>query len=596
MYAVHGLPLVFKLPKTIAVLAKTFLLVEENLKGRHFFAFGSVDQRFRTWYNKIARDFKEKGRFGYAWLDGLGMPLGDRIYNNWATYFMVAELGNLHALGISFLLFMCGIMVLVSMQLGLLTSILYSLLILASPLVIAFFTHLGKPERIWWWLMVPFLYFAFTEYGLITGGIWSFIALVNFPLAATSALLVFPWLVYHSLRDGYFWMLVIAVLPGVIKTLVRLYAMVRSGYAQKIAMNQSGAWQRPLLPQPEELVWYIPYLLTLGCAMFESGQWLPILMGGLPPLLLYWANHRGFYLNDEQTFHFSLFLTGIILCILTQSTLGLFFTLLLAYTHPTLCTFPKPLGVWKRDRIKENITAIGKYQFERYPDLALLAYKIPDALTRFLDQIPANARICAEPDGDPRLGTQFRIFWQYLDQYFVQRGIDNIFEEYINYSEPEITWKYFIAFEALQPAQIEQFCSALGISYFITFSRKCAQVFSDISYNKIASIPGSEFEEFSALLTAPSVDLTLWKNAKAVSVIDPLVSWHIQGNQLQWYAQKGNIYHVRYRYHKNFAAYIQDKEIGITPYQPLEDLPLQFMQIQADQSGQIMLRFHPRIF
>ena len=585
----------FLLPRTIATLFRVFLCKNKHLEGEDFFAFGKVDMRYRTWYNKIVQDYRKRGRFGYAWDDGLGMALGERIYNNWITYSLVDKLGNHASMGLSFLLFIALIIVGISIRLNIVIGLIYSLLALGSPLVISVFTHLGKPEKIFFPLMAGMLFLSMHNTPCLTSLSWSILAFVNFPLAILTALVAFPWLLYSSIINSTLGIVVIGVLPGALKTLFRIWCMVRSGYAQKIAQNQSRAWRRPWLPLREEFVWYLPYLLTLTITVLDSGQFIPILLAGVPPLLLYWLNHRLFYLNDEPDFHFILWLMGVILSLVTQSGIALFSTLLLAYMHPTLCGFPKPQGIWKKEKILKNILSIGKFQFQKYPDLSPTSYLIPQKLNEFLDHIPNNARICVEPDGDPRLASQFRFFWQYLDQYFVSRQIDNIYEEYVNYSEPEMSALFFEGFRNLNPQQILEMCQTSGISYFISYSSECEKHFQTLGFQKIKGILRSEYEDLRNDLTSPAVDFVLWKTADNFAVIEPNTPWVIQGNSFTWQAKANTTYRIKYRFHPNFIATCNGKKIEAIPYQPFNNCPLNFMSFTFDLPGEVTLSFQTKV-
>jgi hypothetical protein len=60
------------------------------------YAFSPLDLRFRGWYNKIGNDFYSRGRFGYIWDNGLGMPAADLTYNNYLTYTLLRIIGTQH--------------------------------------------------------------------------------------------------------------------------------------------------------------------------------------------------------------------------------------------------------------------------------------------------------------------------------------------------------------------------------------------------------------------------------------------------------------------------------------------------------------------
>ena len=91
---IYTWPLIFNIPKTLRIVFEAFRSGGFGVADRDFWAFSRMDAGFRPWYTKIANDYNSQGRFGYVWDDGLGMPLGVRIYNNWGTYKLLHLLGQ----------------------------------------------------------------------------------------------------------------------------------------------------------------------------------------------------------------------------------------------------------------------------------------------------------------------------------------------------------------------------------------------------------------------------------------------------------------------------------------------------------------------
>ena len=152
---IYTWPLIFKIPKTLRVVFEAFRPGGFGVADRDFWAFNRSDAGFRPWYTKIANDYHSQGRFGYVWDDGLGMPLGVRIYNNWGTYKLLHLLGHRWMMALGYVLMILAIIILVSLHFGILIGILAGVIAAGSPLLIVSYTHFGKPEMFWWAFTIP---------------------------------------------------------------------------------------------------------------------------------------------------------------------------------------------------------------------------------------------------------------------------------------------------------------------------------------------------------------------------------------------------------------------------------------------------------
>jgi len=590
LYGMHGLPLLLKIPHSLNQLMQAFLPLKKN-NSSNFYAFGTVDVGFRSWYNKISRDYKALGRFGYAWDDGLGIPMGPRIYNNLITYFLLHILGSRRMMAIGYLMMLIFPCILNINTFNIWVGLIFSFIISCSPLLIGFYTHQGKPENFWWGLGLLFLYFVLNFPGFGAGLLWSFLAFVNLPISIMLALFLGPALLYKMISLEVFLPLLLGILPGALKHIYRGVSMIRSGYFNTLVSYQASAWKRPGRPQLEEVVLWIPFILAMSACMVESHSYVLGIILSFTCIGLHWMNHRIFFLNDDENFRFAFWIIAFGFAVISQSLLGMIFSLLITYSHPLLCGFPKPIRNLKKSGSMKNIVSVGRYQFEKFPDFQIISWSIPEEIENFFNHIPDSSRIMAEPDGDPRSESQFRFFWQYMEEYLPKRNIDQLYEEYTNYSEPDLVRKYLIKIEDLEGKQINTICNKLGVAFIISYSQKMCATLKRAGFNLISEVSLENLKDFSKTLKLPSVTLSLWKNPTKISVIDPITKWVRIRNELSWDAKSKQEYIIKYRYDKQFRALQNNYPLEIEKYYPFSDIDLKFMRVRAMQDGKITLAF-----
>lgn len=592
----HGWPLVFRIPHTLCVLFEAFRPGGHGIPDADFWAFSQVDAAFRPWYNKVARDFQSLGRFGYAWDDGLGMPYGPRIYNNLVTYKLLYWLGTRRMMAIGYLLMVVIAALLCGWRFNPWVGIAVGVLVAGSPVIVASYTHLGKPEVFWWGPAMLFVFAAFSGSGLFAGMLWSFLALVNLSVCVMLAIMLGPALFVHSLSANSLLGLVIGVIPGIVKFGFRGVHALRSGFLTSIASEQSRIWKRSYYPGVDELIWWLPFMLSIAASTYTSQQFVT---GGLIIIAvvgLHWANYRIIYMNDPQSFRMAFWTIGLGYAVATQSLIGLLVILLLAYTRPASCGIPTtPEDAGQANPWQRRLNNAWQ-QTKAYPAVTPLRFLQPAPLVAFFDQIPDRARFLAESDGDPRTESRFRAFWQWTEEFLPARQIDLVNEIYTRAVEPELADHYLRRFNAEQMTAQEMrwLCQVLGVSYVVAHTAATVLALQSVGYEPVAQVDLSTLEHFREFVRTPPVTLTLLQNPLPATVIEPAAPWSREGNVLTWEARAGESYVIRYRYYPNFRAYQNGEMLKLEPMHPIDGLPLMFMRVNAIADGPIDLKFHPR--
>lgn len=583
----HGWLLVFRIPHTLKVLFEAFRPGGHGIKNADFWAFGPTDAGFRPWYNKIARDFHVQGRFGYAWDNGLGMPLGPRIYNNWLSYKVLYWFGTRWMMAIGYLLLLMSSAGLSYWCFGPETGLIVGLLMAGSPLLVVSCTHLGKPEVFWWGPAILFVFSAFSGMGLYAGLFWSLLAFANLPVSTMLAMLLAPALFFSSLSSDSLVGLFIGVIPGAVKHMLRIIYMWRSGSLTKLVSEQSRLWKRPWHPIPFELAWWFPFVLSIVLSGYTSQQFITcglILVFGLG---LHWANYRIIYLNDEQAFHLAFLTIGLGYAVAVQSLVGLLGIILFAYSHPP---FWYESIWWKCPHDRHKAWQIIK----SYSQVKPIRLPHPPQCMTFFNQIPDGARILLESDGDPRTESIFRAFTQWTEEFLPQRQVDLANEIFTRSVEPTLVTNYLNHFNGskMNPQTMGQLCKVLGVSHVMVFSSATARALESIGYKQIAHVDLKTLETHDlSMLRLPRMVLALLRAPVPVTVIEPATRWSRQGNILTWHARAGQSYIIRYRNHQNFRAYQNGQTLKVEPVRPVKELPLTFMRVTAIADGQVILWF-----
>lgn len=596
----YAWPLIFKIPSTLRILFEAFRPGGYGIADKDFWAFSRVDAGFRPWYTKIARDYETQGRFGYVWDDGLGMPLGVRIYNNLGTYKLLYWLGHRRMMALGYILMILAIVILVSLYFGFVIGGLAGVIAAGSPLLIVSYTHFGKPEMFWWAFTIPVIYLGLAGQGLWAGLGWSILTIFNLSVSYMIILLLGPALLIALFVHGTLLVGIAGAIPGIGKNIIRLTYMWRSGFMGSITSEQTRLWKRPLRPQITEMILWFPFLLSVtlsSCASSSPILGIFIILFGIG---VNWFNYRVIYLNDPQSFNAAFWVIGLIFACISHSLCALLAIALMLYVNPNLYNFPlldvetNPC-IDKVDRWLRNENKAMRI----FPALAPLSLPRPTELMHFFDQIPNGARFIAESDGDPRAGSRFRMFWQWTEEFLPARQIDLVSEMYTRAVEPDLVDRYLTTFSAQQMTadEMTRLCQNLGASHIVTHTKETAALLKDAGHRSIANVDLATLDEFSAVIAnVPPVELNLFEIAAFEAIIAPAVSWSRIANDLTWLACADQSYIIRYRYSPEFRAYQNGQKLTVEPFNPMSDLPLQFMQVTAVADGPVTLKFRPHWF
>lgn len=596
LFGLHGWPLIFKMPFTIWSVIQAFRPNGCGISERSFWAFGLNDVRFRPFYNKIARDFRTQGRFGFAWDDGLGMPLGDRIYNNLATYWLLDKLGTRRMMGLGYILMLVFSGLTIDLAFGHWITGVAILFIAASPIIVSSYTHAGKPEMFWWPLAIPMATAVFSGFGLLAGLIWSLIALVNFSVSILTMLILGISIILFMIPSQEFFWFLLGSLPGVIKYGLRVTHMVRTGFLQNLAAEQSRLWKRPWYPIKTELMVWIPFASMILVTAWDSQIYLLGIVLLFSGIGIFWANYRIIYFADPGSILACFWIIGLSFAVVAQSGIGLIFNIIFLYTHPIFCKFPISSRTKNNGAQVDRIKYIRKVYLENicnYPNLKLLALTEQDLLMKFFDNIPSGSRILAESDGDPRTESGFRAFWQWTEEYLPLRLIDLVNEMYTRAVEPELVDAYLNKFNShyFTSHEMDDLCRTIGVSHVVAYTPDMTGSLTHVGWKMISQIDLSLLDGLLQALKSRTSKLFLLEAPYPNSVIEPYTVWHRVGNELSWEGEKDVTYTIRYRYHNNFAAYQDGRELSVRPIFPFKDIQLQFIQVVAPSYGRISLKY-----
>lgn len=590
LFGLHGWAAVLLLPRTLARVGRSLLPAGAD----DVWAFGPIDARFRPWYNKIARDYRRRGRFGFAWDDGLGMSLGDRIYNNYATYWLLDRMGTRRFIGLGFVLMVLAVGVAAAWRFGAWAGVAVAILGAGSPLLVISYLHRGKPEVFWWGLGLIGATVAFVGPVPLAGLIWSTLAWVNIPIAVMLGLALGPAFVVRALMEGAAIGLIIGVLPGALKAGLRVVTMWRSGYMGTLVSEQARLWKRGWYPTARELTWMIPFVASVAASAATSGQ---PLLGGLTAftiVALFWGNYRVLYVNDRQSFHLAFWTIGLGYAVAAGSIAGLVLILILAYTRPRFCGMPvadppsPATDLWSRRA--DN----AKRQLLDFPALRPIPFPRPEPLARFFAAIPDGSRFLAEADGDARTESRFRHLWVWSEDLLPQRDVDLVNEMYTAIVEPRLARDVLERFGPgwMASGEMAEVCRELGASHVVAHSRAMVQALEAAGFVRIAQVDLEPMRDFRELLAVPLVELVLLQAPEPWSIVEPGRTHRRQGSSLKWLARAGERYLVRYRFHPSFECWQAGTEVEVQPTPAGSgEWGTTFMSVRAPREGEIELRF-----
>jgi hypothetical protein len=597
LIGLHGWLLILKLPYTIWIIFRTFRPGGLDISDNDFWAFGKVDAGFRSWYNKIARDYRKAGRFGYAWDDGLGMPLGSRIYNNYITYFILDKLGTrrMNALGLVQMLLI--MMILGYYQFGIYTAVGIGVVAIGSPLIISSYTHLGKPESFWYGFGLLFIFLSFSDKSLLAGICWSIIAFVSLPFSVMLSIISGPAILLHLFQSDNLAYFLIGTIPGVIKHFFRLLYILRSGFLSHLVREQTRIWKSSWFPSTTELTWWIPLGLSIIFSSYQSHQLLVGLTLLVCAILLGWINLRIIFLNDPQSFYLTYWVVGFGFVMYTKSYIGILFIILMIYNRPDRCGIPvNPLLFKLSTPLQNSKLEYFKFQFEKFPFFSPTALPYEPDLSSFFNHIPYGCRFIFESDGDPRTESKYRYFLQWTEEFLPKKKIDLVNEIYTRLVEPELVDKYLINItgEKIDSEKIIELCHKLGVSFIIAYSENAISKLQKIGFLKTTEVELGRLDIFRKIIEMPAKKLVLFHYPAAYSIVEPSAELVRSRNKISWRAKAGETYTIKYRHHRDFTACQGNKFLPVLPFSPFDDLPLRFMKVSTPENGPVTLQFKER--
>lgn len=582
----------FYLPRIHIVLRQTLNLLSgtwERQNKTKLVAFGPYDFAFRGWYAKLAHDFRARGRFGYAWDDGLGLALGTRCYNNWATYALLGWLGTRRMCAVGYVLMVLAVAFCAALFLGPAWAVLFGLCTAASPRIITAYTHMGKPEMVWWPLAAFALALLWAGHSVYAAALWSVLAWCNLPCAIGLALYGGVLALASAILHDQFLFFTLALVPGATKMALRLYYMWRSGAMTSIARLQYGLVRFPkwfALPERRQLLFFIVPML---CAAWASHSPLPLVVC-VNALLIYWINYRVIYFNDDQVVSLCMLLLPLTACLWAGSAVGLVFVFMRAF--PLFCELE---CTWKYPQI-EPYEEFEKTLATNFPCFLPVAEDAPEfqPLRAFFDAIPDNCRIVAEYDADP-YASALRPLLDWTEHFLPRRNIDIVSEIYICFHNRELADKLLPSFSpaALSPPDLSAVMQQIGASVFIAFSESSAEALRQAGFTQLSQVDMRACPKAALLLRNPCDMLYALAAPVSASVIDVQPEYRLSGSSLRWQARQGISYVIRYNANSNFIASQGSARLPVEEYRPFPNVNTRFMRITAKTDAEIVLWFRP---
>jgi hypothetical protein len=602
--------LVPRLPITAARLIRR-LTTERTVAGR-IYALGRRDAAFRGWYAKIAEDMARHGRFAYIWNDGFGAPLGTRFYNNAGTYLLYGLLGASRWVGLSVLLFALST-VLVFAWAGKPSYGLMTLpLILLSPVFVAAQTHAGKPEILWWALVLPALCAVLLEEWAVAGALFSLLAFVCFTPAFFTGVMVGAALLVGWPGTGAALALLLWMLPGLAKTALRLVPFLRSEWGRMLFASQTNAaaanripGEAPDLPrrlrqaaEPAILVYSLFYVAGLGAVVLGGGAPLAYLPLGVLPLALYFLSQNLFRLADAQSFwmlHLSLL---VALLAIAPSVVGVAGVTGFAFTHPRFLGVPLRSGPL-RSLLSEPATGVraelrsAAAELESFPALAPIpASRSEAAVHAFLGCVPAGSRVALESRGCDRMldGLQ-----PLLDEWSIPlsaRGIKIVPDLLAVCLTPDLVQALFSRFNESSDAEcLFSTCEQAGAGWAIAHTARFADRLEGSGFARIGEFDLTAYREVLPGCTAEKlVLLRVPRPCGVVTARGRPVATRDRDNALCWDAAAGESYEVRFAWVPGMMASQGDHELAVQPITAAPGTAVRFMRITAIIDGELCLR------
>lgn len=608
LFRLHaGLYLIPRLPVTLWRLFQALRTNGLCIRDKDFLAFGERDVGFRPWYYKIAQDQRQVGRLGYVWDNGFGLPVNPSFYSNLITYGLYGWLGARCYVACSVVSFLAVTLILHGLVGNWLVGLLLAISLAGSPLFIGSQIHLGKPEILWWVFLPPMLVSCWLGYWLLAGFVFTLMALANSVVAflagvmLASAVSLF-WPGWHSVG-----LLLVGMLPGLLKTTVRLVPFFRSRWLSSrireqldvVSSGKNTLMMRFRAMLSRRFLYYAGlYSVALVMIAATSRQPWKFLLLGWAVLLVYHAGQTLIYLNDAQSFwmwHIALLVSMLAV---EPSWAGLAGFSVFLYMHPQSTGGPVPAfsqGVFRSGWVRwatEGRQALSK--LARFPYLEPVSRQaVSEPIAQFFGAVPDGARILMESHSHDRRFDGYRTFLQICEEVLPLRQIELLPDEYVRISNMQFYDRIHAAFNAGASAgRLLEIAETVGAAFALAYSADFVRALERAGFARVAVLqPANLPTSTRRMLQLPERDLVLLAAPQELCQITPRVEYHIEGNMLSWFARAEQNYLVRYAYHRNFFARQGRHKVPVTPVVAAPGTDLCFMQVQAVKDGPLHLEF-----
>lgn len=585
-----------RIPLTWKTLLTIFFGQWEKANKVKLYSFSPQDIGFRGWYNKLANDFHSRGRFGYIWDNGLGMAASDLTYNNLATYTLLRVFGTRCFMAIGFISMLTVIATIIFIGIKTPIALFAIILIGASPLFVACFTRLGKPEFTICSISLAAIYLIINGKYLEAGLIWSIISFINLP--ESIMLIIYAGILglIQSVVDKEFIILLTGMTPGIVKLTFRLAPMWISGAMQNLTEQQTKVWSnKSWRPKRNEIFFLTFFIISLLIVIIMNNNAyaaIALATGSIAFL----ANTRIIYYNDPLIILMYIWMIALATACFSDNISALFPLIVFLYPPLTYLSYtPLPQETNSPPMHKNERDLLALLQ---YPCLTPMPYIYPIQLIKFHNILPRYARFLTEFDGDPRTESNLRSFWCWGDHARESKTLNLANSMYLRIQEKELNDNVItrLRIPEMSGKQIDKTLKKLGASYIVAYSDITVIGLVDQKYKIRFICDLGQEKEFCALLGIEPRKLFLLEAPEERCVVGGATDLRIEGSTLTWTAKKSMTYQIRYRHLPGFSATLNGKPLKLTPYRPFAESPTTFMSVRTDDNGELRVHFKGHIF
>lgn len=588
----YGFPVFARYPRVVVRLG--ILLFRRTEEPCYYYTRHDFWQR--TIYRKVSWNFREHGRNGYVFDEGLGLPMRSRFFVNRVTYsvygWMSARAFSTLCLG-AFLFAVLATGYLVGQPE---TTVAAALALLVCPAVV--FTLVGygvKPETLWWSAAIPALVAGIHGNWVlawsILGGMMFLNTSVSFLLGG---LLGGIWMAGVMTGQAVSAKDFLLLLPGGMKQAWRFVVAYRDGYLTSQTSDQKRMVRDRRLSVDETVRLVLFFVLPLGVAGWQR-PWMALALGA-SVLAIYWWNSRVFKIGDVVTIRL-LFLVVIVAAGLSSGMpFGLFGILLHAFWDP----FYDPFRCLVPESVRQQVSACRDEGwrtmrlYDGYPWLTSRPFPRPAGLVRLLEQIPSGVRVLIESEGDPRTeGGGYTRLRNWTYEMLTDRHVEVVNQTYyLRVAERQLADEYLNRFSArlLSPTVMFDVCQQLGVSRVLVYSAETETALQGFGFKVLGRMETGSDDVFFNMIGLADTTLCLMETPGVLSVLDPPVAVERHRNTISWQGEAGVNYVLRYRYLPSVSAWQDGRQLPVLPWQA-PGLPVRFVQVKAAETGRISADF-----